>query len=108
VAADDEVAVAFAAGDGRAMSEAMINIRVALQRATQAGAVAPAIARRLMRAAKSMYFPERTWANLWRRTAPWLAARERAKLQRYLDDTRPDIKREDARLLLRRLAEDWD
>lgn len=100
IAADDEVAVTFAPDSGAPVSEAMINIRIALRRAAEAGVIGPATARNLVRAAKSMYFPERTWPNLWRKASSSLSRREHAALCRYLEKTRPDIKAEDARLLL--------
>ena len=104
VLADDEVALAFAPGDAQPVSEAMINIRVALGRAVEAGVIERATCLKLVRTAKAMYFPDRTWRNLWRSAAGWLPGPEATALRRYLEKTRPDVKGEDARLLLHRLA----
>jgi hypothetical protein len=107
VTADDEVAVVYSPEDGRPLSEAMINIRIALGEAQRKGVIQPPVARRLIRNAQSLYFPERSWPALWRKASSWMPERDLSSLKRYIARTKPDVKRDDARLLLRtlRLAE---
>lgn len=100
VMADDEVAVAYSREDGRPVSEAMINIRVALTKARREGVVSGAIARRLIAQARSLYFPERTWTALWHHARPWLGKRDLESVRNYIARVKPDVKRDDARLLL--------
>ena len=66
VDAEDEVAVTYSPEDFRPTSEAMINIRVALERAEKRGVIDRPTRLRLTRIAKSIYFPERSWPNLWK------------------------------------------
>ena len=100
---DDEVAVAYSRENGRPVSEAMINIRVALNRARREGIVGTAVARRLITQARSMYFPDRSWPALWHRAEAWLPANDLRALQQYIARVKPDVKRDDARLLLRQM-----
>jgi hypothetical protein len=98
---DDEVAVAYSREDGRPVSEAMINIRVALDQARREGVVGSATTRRLIAEARSMYFPHRSWAALWHKSSSWISASDLRALKQYLARVKPDVKRDDARLLLR-------
>jgi hypothetical protein len=104
VDADDEVAVVFSPGDFRPLSEAMINMRVAFRQAVDDGVIDRKTCGRLIRSAKSMYFPERTYANLWKKCAPWLPANAASDLRHYLKTKAPDVKRDDAKLLLREIG----
>jgi hypothetical protein len=104
VDADDEVAMACSPEDHRALSEAMINIRIALEKAAAAGVIGGRETQRLIWMAKRMYFPERSYANLWRKAAGRVPESVLASLRNYIATHRPDAKRDDARLLLQRLA----
>jgi len=104
VRSDDEVAVAYSSEHARPLSEAMINIRVALNQARRDGVIAHAACRRLIREAKSMYFPERSWTGLWHSASKWLPPSDSRALRRYLARTNPDVKRDDARRLLEKLG----
>jgi len=99
---DDEVAVAYSRENGRPVSEAMINIRVALNQARSEGIVDSATTRRLIANARSMYFPDRSWSALWH-YASWLPAADLRALRQYITRVKPDVKRDDARLLLRQM-----
>lgn len=103
VKADDEVAVAFAPG-GRLTSEAMINMRIALGSACGEGIIDRGTCRRLLRDVKSMYFPERSWSNLWKKSANWLPRNGANALRRYLARNVPNVKRDDAIRLLHELG----
>ncbi|HXB71912.1 MAG TPA: TfuA-related McrA-glycine thioamidation protein [Candidatus Acidoferrales bacterium] len=102
--ADDEVAVVLSPGDFRPLSEAMVNIRLAFTQARADGLIDRRTCRRLLQSAKSMYFPERSYANLWKKNAWWLPADTASTLRQYLAERAPDVKRDDARLLLREIC----
>jgi TfuA protein len=100
---DDEVSVAYSREHGRPVSEAMINIRVALNQARREGIVGTAVARRLISQARAMYFPDRSWPALWHRAESWLPANDLRALRQYIARVNPDVKRDDARLLLHQM-----
>jgi hypothetical protein len=66
LADDDEVAVAMTPAEigARALSEALINIRLTLARAERAGIVAPVVRHELVEIARTTHFLERTWPRL--------------------------------------------
>lgn len=90
---DDEVAVAHAsAEDGyRPLSEAMVNIRRTIDRAVEEEVVDDAAGRRVVEAAKQLFYPQRTWAEL-------LAGESDAdrSLRGWLAEGRVDQKHHDA------------
>jgi hypothetical protein len=100
---DDEVAVAH--GDSssgyRVASEAMVNIRATLRAATSAGVLGEAARVRLENAAKSLFYPDRSFARLFA-----MAQREGVSphdvedLKVFVASHRVDEKRSDALLLL--------
>jgi hypothetical protein len=107
--ADDEVAVAHASPERgyTQLSEALVNIRATLERALQEKIVDEAVAERLLGAAKSIFYPQRTYSTLLDRAVEeglseasassfrsWLGPREARKV---------DQKRADARLLVEEL-----
>lgn len=102
--ADDEVAVAFDELEVR--SEPMVNMRIAVAAAVDAGAVFPAGAELFLAAAKLLYFPQRTYRAVFDAVGDQLAAGERASLTRYLDTSAPDAKREDALAMLARMRDE--
>ncbi len=89
--ADDEVAVSYSPSDGRVLSEALVNIRIALADAASQGIISAHEADRIIRAMKDIYFPFRSWqlvVSLCPALAPLVTA------------TRYDQKRDDTLLLL--------
>jgi len=105
---DDEVAVVHAPAEAgyRTFSEAMVNIRFTLRAAADAGVVAPAAHEALVRIAKALFYPERTYARLLSRgREQGLPEAELNALEAWLPDGRVDRKRLDAVAMLRRLAE---
>lgn len=104
---DDEVAVLHGpAGAGyAALSEAMVNIRATLGRARRAGAVDAATASAVAAAAKRLHYKDRSFeAAFAGARAAGAPRRTLAALARWIAVNRVDVKRDDARLLLRRLA----
>ena len=100
---DDEVAVVHgpAASGYVALSEAMVNIRATLSVAWANGIVTEATRGTLIAAAKSCFYPKRTWEALLRagREAD-LARAELDRLEVWLPRGRIDQKREDAVAML--------
>ena len=71
---DEDVAVAVSAdGSDAAVSLPLVNVRYAMARAVRSGALDRPTARQIVSAAASIYYPERTWRQVWRRVAPLLA-----------------------------------
>jgi hypothetical protein len=108
---DDEVAVAHAsAGDGyRSLSDAMVNLRAGLRQARQGGQIGAGVHDRLLAAAKSLHYPDRSWPRLFEladAAALEIPAAELAALRALVARGRPDVKRADAIRLLRQLAEE--
>ncbi len=106
---DDEVALVHAPAEGgyRAMSEPMVNIREGLRRALAMGLLTPHTHDLLLGMAKSQFYPDRSWSALGRRALDAGAAQEEVeRLLAFVEREKPDLKREDARALLCRMAED--
>ncbi|MER8072988.1 TfuA domain-containing protein [Streptomyces sp. NPDC094034] len=95
---DDEVAVAHEdeASGFRAVSDPMVNIRAALECAAASGQISQATAARIAVIGKSMFYPERTWGCLLRSAAFEVPDVELDRLRTFLDDRKPDLKRDDA------------
>lgn len=102
VTGDDEVAVVHApAEDGyRALSEPLVNIRVALRDAAVAGAISAAEADRLLTVARDLPYPDRSYRALAHATRSGELADEAARFLDWHRDNPWDAKTEDARLLL--------
>jgi hypothetical protein len=104
---DDEVAVAHApATDGwRPLSDAMVNIRETLARARAAQEISPDTVDRLIAVAKGIYYPERSWTEVWARVGDAVPASELARARAYVEVHAVNLKRDDARELLLAVAE---
>jgi hypothetical protein len=102
--ADDEVAVAHLPAEAgyRAISDALVNLRDGLARATRARVIAVKTRDALIELARARFYRDRSWQRLIADgRAARLPARELAALAAW---PKPDRKAADARLLLRRLA----
>jgi TfuA protein len=108
VDADDEVAIAYDEETGRAMSEPLVNWRIALAAGVAAGAVPEPLARRFLALGEATYFPQRTRAGVLRLLAAEVGEPECVGLAAYLADPATDAKRTDALALLRRIREAAD
>jgi TfuA-like protein len=109
ITGDDEVAVAHGEPpDYRKFSEALVNIRYALRRAADDGALDQSEAASLLRCARALPYTLRSWHAIEetaQRTEPWLlpALRRLRDLGRT-DPSASDLKALDARRALRYLA----
>jgi hypothetical protein len=104
---DDEVAVAHGASDTgyRAGSEAMVNIRATLERATKNAIVTPETADALTRIAKRTFYAERSWPTLLDAAGRGLPDEELRALRDWLPSNAVNQKRLDAIAMLERMAE---
>lgn len=101
---DDEVTVAHGPKEFgfRAVSEAMVDIRATLDHAERAGVLSSATRDSLVRIAKQLYYPTRTYLEIVDKgLEAGLPSKELAGLQEWLPLGRLSHKREDALLLLR-------
>jgi TfuA protein len=98
--ADDEVAITFDAESLRPMSEPMVNIRIAVEAAAGRGVVTASTADTAIEAAKALYFPDRSYANVLRVLDGRVDGSELAALRAFLLDDPPNAKRDDALALL--------
>lgn len=100
VDADDEVAVTFDPDTRAALCEPLVNIRLALADALEAGRIAQDTHDAALEAAAALYFPERAYPRLLAELGGALPAAELQALRDYLDTERPDAKRSDALALV--------
>jgi hypothetical protein len=98
---DDEVAISH--GDAESgylkLSEPMVNLRATLQAARDQQVITLDECNQLIAVAKALFFPERTWHNIWH-AAPFLTTETRARLKSFIDQHYIDVKRLDAIRLL--------
>jgi hypothetical protein len=99
---DDEVAVLHGSATEayRPLTEALVTIRYNLRLARRRGVISPNAAAAALRAARRLHFTRRTHAALLA-TVP---DDERAAFARFLECDAVDLKRQDARLLVRTIA----
>lgn len=105
---DDEVAVTHgdAASSFRQSSEAMVNLRHGLDRARDAGVIAPRTRDELVALAKQRYFPDRSWPAVFEDAhRAGIGAGEIDALSGFVRRERPSLKRDDALALLHHLAQ---
>lgn len=102
---DDEVAVAHLPAEAgyRCRSDAMVNIRYGLMLARQAGHISESTEDILLRRAKALHYPERTWLEVLRHD-DGVDPVELAALAEFVERQQPDLKREDAREVLSTVA----
>ncbi len=91
---DDEVALVYDPESGYALSEPLVNMRATLEAAVRAGAATPHDADAVLQAARSLYFPERTWPVVLR--AASLPEQAHAQLATFVRSSAVDMKRADA------------
>jgi hypothetical protein len=105
---DDEVVVTHGLAEVNylSMSEAMVNIRYTLQRAVETGVVSPETGEVMVRVAKGLFYPERTYPRILQLVSEQaVPAEELLTFRGWLPKGRVDQKREDAVSLLRAIRE---
>jgi hypothetical protein len=99
--AEDELAVAYDPDSGSALSDALVNMRYAFSQAVAEHVIHPDTRRVLIRLARSLYFPERTYLSAMRMAENRVPGVELDQLRLWLRNRAPDLKAEDALRLLR-------
>lgn len=106
---DDEVTIAHgpATAGYRAISEAMVNLRLGLQLAAERGLLSETHSRDLIDAMKRRFYPERSWGAVYGEARSMGIADEAIeKLRDFVKRERPDEKRANAIALLEHLAQE--
>jgi hypothetical protein len=99
--AEDELAVAYDPESGSPLSDALVNMRYTLSRAVAERVIHRDTRQMLIRLARSVYFPERTYLSAMRMAENRVPGVELDRLRLWLQDRCPDLKAEDALRLLR-------
>lgn len=95
--ADDEVAITFDGDTGRALCEPMVNLRISLRAAAEAGIVSEATAERVTSIAQASHFPARSHARLLHAAREEINAVDHAALVAWFAGSdAPNQKRADA------------
>ncbi|MEH2084472.1 MAG: TfuA-related McrA-glycine thioamidation protein [Nostoc sp.] len=105
---DDEVALIYGPEDKeyRPSSEPMVNVRSTFRRAQDEGIISESLAQQLTAIAKSIYFPERTFATIFRQAATvGVSPQKLEEIANFIKNKYVDIKRQDAILLLENLRD---
>lgn len=100
VNADDEVAITFDPETLAAVSEPMVNIRLAIAAAVHKEIITAQVAETALAAAKGRYFPDRTYERMLRDIADRVPAEQLAALRAFLSGEAPNAKRDDAMALV--------
>lgn len=99
---DDEVALVHGAAEMeyRGLSEPMVNLRATFARARDEGVIDAALCQQLTAIAKSIYFPERTFPNIFKVAAENIPQEILVRMEEFVAENYVDVKRQDAILLL--------
>jgi hypothetical protein len=93
---DDEVALVFDPETGYALSEPLVNIRFTLDAAEDRGIVTPEDHAALLAAARSVFYPQRTYAKIVAVAADAVSPDTGRKFLAWVKDHAVDQKRKDA------------
>ncbi len=100
---DDEVALIFEPESFKPLSEPMVNIRYNLGLAEERGIIDKEVKEKILRIAKSLYYPERDYERIL--NAAELEKGVLMRLKKFLREEKRDLKREDAIEALQRMKE---
>lgn len=101
---DDEVALVFDPETGFSLSEPLINIRFTLREAERQGVIAPEDHAALLAAAKSVFYPQRTYGRIVSAAGADLGRETQERFLAFAKLHAVDRKREDAIECLRHIA----
>jgi hypothetical protein len=93
---DDEVALVFDPESGFSLSEPLINIRFTLREAEMQGVITPADHAALLAAARSVFYPQRTYGKITAAAGDTLPPETRERFLTFAKLHAVDRKREDA------------
>lgn len=97
---DDEVALVFDPGSGYSLSEPLINIRCTLKKAEAAGVLTTTEHAALLAAAKSVFYPQRTYPKIVAVAGDAISPETKEKFLVFAAASPADQKREDAKAAL--------
>ncbi|MBK5190111.1 MAG: TfuA-related McrA-glycine thioamidation protein [Methanosarcinales archaeon] len=101
---DDEVALLFDPYTFRPLSEPLVNIRYNLELAEEKGIITKEVEEKILKVAKSLYYPERDYEIILSNAEEELNV-DLKQLKKFLREERRDLKREDAIAALKRMKE---
>ncbi len=107
IESDDEVAVTFDAGSNEALSIPLVNIRMTIEAAKDAGVINPAQASAIIGIARKLFYPDRNYQNVVFESGKngIILEIEKKKLLDFIKLNEVDIKRQDAILVLEKIKE---
>jgi hypothetical protein len=108
IRADDEVAVLHGPREAGyvPVSEALINVRATLAEAERCGVLGARQHAQVLQAAQALFWKDRVWETILKRAIrAGLSERAARRLAAWIERNAIDMKRLDARLLLRRMPE---
>lgn len=104
VESDDEVALACDPFTNEAVSDALVDIRVNVERAVHEGVISENEQKTLIEIASSLYYPKRTYRKILNEAKGKISEETLSKLSEYLKSHAFSQKEEDAKELLRVVA----
>ncbi len=102
---DDEVALFFDPVYFKPLSEPLVNIRYNLLMAEAKGVIDGDACRKLLKTAKSLYFPDRTYQRILDDAEGVVDGKALKRFRRFIDQEKRDLKMEDAIEALERINE---
>jgi hypothetical protein len=93
---DDEVALVFDPVSGLSLSEPLINIRCTLKKAEQVGVITPDSHTALLNAARSLFYPQRTYPAIASAAENTMDTRTKERFLAWVETNSCDQKRDDA------------
>jgi hypothetical protein len=93
---DDEVALVFDPVSGLSLSEPLVNIRCTLKKAQKCGILTPASHDTLLAAARSVFYPQRTYPRIVSAAGTTLDPETRERFLSWVETGQCDQKRADA------------
>jgi hypothetical protein len=101
---DDEVALLFDPYTFKPLSEPLVNIRYNLELAEDKGILTKEVEEKILKVAKSLYYPERDYEIILSMAEKELNV-DLKRLKKFLQEDKRDLKREDAIEALKRIRE---
>lgn len=107
IESDDEVAVTFHPETLEPLSIPLVNIRATLERAVERGEIRADLCEILMETARSMYYPDRTFSAIVKRSVEngRIPRSDKDTITDYLIHNEVDVKHEDALLVIGKIKE---
>jgi len=107
IESDDEVAVTFDAGSNEALSVPLVNIRMTVEAAKNAGVINQVQADAIIGVARKLFYPDRNYQNVVFESEKnrIISGMEKKKFLEFIELNEVDIKHQDAILVLEKIKE---